>query len=485
MPTNVPQPVFSPTGLQIPTAAQVLAGVQADIDAAFGGNLNFTSPSTPQNQLATSIAAMIFNTYEQFLFLTNMFDPQYALGRYQDALSEAYDLTRQGAEPTVVQATCSGLTGAVIPVGALAQDTSGNIYTCTEAGTIPPGGTIVLEFAANVPGATPCPAGTLINIYQAIPGWDSITNAADGVIGQATETRAQFEAQRQATLQSNASAVLAAIRGAVLQVPGVLDCYTSENDTNGTQTIGGVALVANSIYVAVEGGAASAVAQAIFTKKPPGSAMNGNTTVTVQDTSPPYVPPYPSYSIKFEIPAALPILFAVSIVNGPNVPANALQQVQSAIVAVFSGNGGTRPAIGSTIFASNFFAAVAALGPWAQIVSLLIGSPNMTGAQFTATIDNGSGTGSPAGTTMTVSSVASGTLAVGQFITDTTGHIVPGTIIIGLMSGSGNTGTYTVSISQGVTSEVMSGTVPASNSVMVRADQTPTINAANITLTLV
>src|SRR5580698_2217017 len=175
MATNVPPLVFSPQGIVVPSPAAVLAGVQADINAAFGGNLNFTNSSTPQSQLAASIASIVSNTYAEFLFLSQMFDPAYNFGRYQDATGRFYNLSREGSQSTVVECTVTGA-GVTIPVGALAIDTSGNIYQATQAVTIPAGGgSATQQFAALVPGPTVCPAGALNSIYQAIPGWDSIT----------------------------------------------------------------------------------------------------------------------------------------------------------------------------------------------------------------------------------------------------------------------------------------------------------------------
>ena len=57
-------------------------------------------------------------------------------------------------------------------------------------------------------------------------------------------------------------------------------------------------------------------------------------------------------------------------------------------------------------------------------------------------------TGSISGNTLTVTAVASGTLAVGQYIQG----VAPGTTITALGTGSGGTGTYTVSTSQTVAS---------------------------------
>lgn len=64
-------------------------------------------------------------------------------------------------------------------------------------------------------------------------------------------------------------------------------------------------------------------------------------------------------------------------------------------------------------------------------------------------------TASISGTTMTVTAVTSGTLAVGQPITGT--GVTAGTVITALGTGTGGTGTYTVSVSQTAASTTISG----------------------------
>jgi hypothetical protein len=480
--TNVPAPTFGPTGFIVPSTVTVLAAVQEDINQAFGGNLNFTTTdgsatnSTPQGQLAASETAVVDEVNASFLFLTQMFDPAYSFGRYQDALARIYFLTRYPAEPTVVQAVCIGLAGVVIPAGSLAIATDGNQYICTEAGTIPVGGSVTLSFACMVEGPIPCPADSLNQIYQVIPGWDSINNAEDGVIGNNVESRAAFEARRAASVALNSNGSLPSVLGAVLAVPNVIDAFVTENDSNAPQTIGGVSLYPNSLYVAVVGGEAAAIAQAIWSRKAPGCAYNGNTTVTVYDTSAGYVPPYPAYAVSFTIPDALPILFAVNIANNGQVPANAASLIQAAIISAFAGGDGQdRATIGTTLYASRFYAPIAALGAWVRIISIEIGSPNDAAASFT---------GSISGTTLDVSAVASGTLAVGQTLIDTTGAMLVGTTITALGTGTGGTGTYIVSNSQTVGSEDMQSAVANLFDVSVNIDQQPTINANDIIVTL-
>jgi hypothetical protein len=68
-------------------------------------------------------------------------------------------------------------------------------------------------------------------------------------------------------------------------------------------------------------------------------------------------------------------------------------------------------------------------------------------------------TGSISSTTLTVTAVTSGALAVGQIITGT--NVLAGTRITALGTGTGGTGTYTVSQDQTVASTTITGGAPA------------------------
>lgn len=471
MGTNVPAPTFGATGFTAPLESQVLAGVTADLNAAFGGNLN-PDPTTPQGQLAASLTAIIGNCNDTFLFYTQQVDPAFATGRMQDAIARIYFLTRIAAQSTALQVACIGGVGVVIPAGALVVDPANNAYACTSGGTIPASGTITLPFAAQVPGPIAVPS--TLSIFQAIPGWDAAT-VVSGTIGNATESRGAFEQRRQQSVAQNAKGSPSAVLGAVLSVPGVTDAFVTENPTSSPVTLGGFTLVANSLYVAVTGGVDAAVAKAIWTKKAPGCNYNGNTTVTVLDDQSGYTTP-PAYQVSFERPPPLPILFAINIPAGSGVPTNAVALVQAAIVSAFAGgDGGPRARIGSTILALRYVAPVAALGSWAQIRSLQVGSSNAASATFV---------GSLAGNTLTVTSVTSGALALGQTISDAAGSILPGTIITAFGTGTGGTGTYTVATSQTVANETMFGSTANQNSVTAGIAQQPTISPANVLVTV-
>lgn len=466
--TNVPPPTFGPRGFIPQPDSAILSGRQQDINQAFGGNLNYAL-NTPQGQIASSESASIASVQQTFCAITNQVDPAFANGRMQDAIARIYFLTRDPPLPTVLQVLCNGAPGVVIPENALIRDTSNNIYSCTGAGTILPDGNITLSFACQTVGPIPVPDTNDVFIYQSIPGWDAVT-CTSGEIGQNAEGRAAFEARREASVAGNSFGAIGSIIGAVAKVSGVLDFFGYDNGTASPVTVLGFSVAARSIYIAVSGGSDADVAQAIWSKKSPGCGYAGNTTVTVYDNNPLYAAPIP-YSVTFERPGGLDVLFAVNIVNGPTVPSNAVALVQNAIIQAFAGeDGGQRARIGSLLLATRYYAPVALLGSWAQIRSLQIGSANTPAASFTGVIAAGA---------LTASSIT-GTIAIGQTISDGAVHIPQGTTIV---SGSGSAW-VTSNSGLNVSSEAMVTALANTDSVQVQANQAPSVSAANIAVTV-
>jgi hypothetical protein len=473
--TSVPSPVFGPLGYLLPNEQDVLTGVAADLNAAFGGGMN-PALETPQGQIASSETAIIGDKNDQFLAVTRGCDPAYADGRMQDGIARIYFIERNPALPTTTFLVCTGLRGAAIPSGALIKAQDGNLYAAEVGGSFGANGTVTLPFTCTVPGPIACPATTTWTIYRTIAGWDSAVSLSDGVIGNLVESRAAFEARRQASVAKNARNTLTAVQGAVLGVPNLLDAYTTMNSASAPITLDGVVIPSHSLYVCVAGGDPQAVAEAIFSKIPPGPGMGGNTTQTVVDDQAGYVPPLPSYLISFQTAVSQRFVFLIRIAASVTVPSNVQQLVQAAIIAAFAGaDGGPRARIGSTVYAGRFYCAVAALGTWAQIISIKIGSNVAPSASFTASI---------AGTVMTVTAVASGTLAVGQAVFSISA-VLSGTYITSLGTGAGGTGTYNLGLSQTVTSRAMVSVAADLDSIAVGVAHVPVIDAGGIVVTLV
>ena len=373
MTTNVPAITWVNGSPVLPAETDILAGVQTDIDTAFGGGVN-PSLQTPQGQLAQSETAIIGDKNNEIAYIANQVNPSMASGIWQDAIGEIYFITRIPGAGTVVNCTCNGAVGTVIPAGSVAQDTSGYLYSSTTSATIPSSGNVTIQFQNQTQGAIACAIGALNIIYTAIAGWNTVSNPAAGTLGNLVETRAAFEARRSASVAGNSVNSIQAIYAAVTQVPDVIGAFVTDNPTGSTVSYGSTSysLAAHSVCVSVAGGASSAVAQAIWSKNPPGCAYNGNTTVTVYDTT--YPTPYPSYSVTYLIPTSTPVYFLVEIKNNTLLPSNIVQLTQNAVIASFNGqDGGSAVTINSTSYSGRYYANINAINPNVNVIEVYLG----------------------------------------------------------------------------------------------------------------
>lgn len=388
--TNVPPIVWTPEGIELPTDADILTGVTADWNTAFGGNLN-PQLSSPQGQLESSETAIVADKNSNIAYITNQVDPQFAQGRFQDAIGRIYFMTRLSAAPTVLSATLGGTIGALIPQGTLAVDSAQNVYQLAGPVTIGSDGTVTGAFSNLATGPISYSGSGSLQIYQVTPGLDTITGVTQLALGRNVESSQAFELRRQNIVAANSQGTLDAIYAAVYQVSGVLFCFVLDNPSGATVDYGATnyPLAPHSLYVAVVGGSASAVANAIWTPKndgasysawpnpPGGPTVPGEGTVVtevVYDTR--YSNPQPAYNVSWITPASAPVYFALTF-NDPNSALSSyLTAIQDAIIAQFNGEGGTAPeGIGSLIAASNYYAAVltAIVGSGMTLVSMFVG----------------------------------------------------------------------------------------------------------------
>jgi hypothetical protein len=220
------------------------------------------------------------------------------------------------------------------------------------------------------------------------------------------ESSQAFELRRQNSVALNSHGTVDAIFANVYAVAGVLDCYVIDNPSGNTVDYGptNYPIAPHSIYVAVVGGAASAIAQAIWLAKdggcsysawpnwPAGSTVPGAgsvETVIVYDTRPQYAPNYPAYGVSYIVPAATPVYFAVTVTNAAALPSDYATLIQNAIIAQFNGENGNTPAgIASLILALSYTGAIFAAVPGLSLVSIFVGlTASPTGYEAAMGID--------------------------------------------------------------------------------------------------
>ena len=385
--TSVPAVTFSTTGLVVPDEADILAGRLSDLSSALGTSMS-TELTTPQGQIAVSDTAIIADKNDQLLAIVNNINPDYASGRFQDAIGKIYFLNRIAATGSIVTCVCTGAVDRTIPAGSVAQDDNGFLYEALSEFTFDSNGTATAEFQNQATGPIACPIGALNTIYTAVSGWSSISNQVAGILGSDEEGRSSFEYRRRLSVAKNASNTLAAIYGAVFGVDGVTDAYVTDNYTGSAINVGytNYSLLPHSFYVAAYGGTPANIAEAIFSAAPPGADMNGNTTYTIQDTEN-YVYPYPSYLIRWMTPAAVSMYVEVELLQSNLLPADIISQVKASVQNSFNGtDGGTRARIGSKVTAGRYYSGIQAIDTKnVEILSISLsrdGSTFGTSAEF-------------------------------------------------------------------------------------------------------
>lgn len=403
--TNVPLPVFTPTGLQTFGEQAILSGVQADWVSAFaltGKTLN-TELTTPQGQLQQSQSYMVAAFQAALAQLIANVDPMTSSGVFQDALGRIYFLTRQAATFATVQATVTGVVGASLPAGSQAKSSDGTIWASSTAVVFGVGGTAPVIFQALTAGSVPAAGINDLRIYQQVPNWTAVSNAAPSTPGTDTENRVEFETRRAASVQIGGIGQAANVRAAIANVAGVTDLFVYNNGGDTAVNYGTTSypIPAHSIGISVTGGANSDIANAINSKLDCGCGMVTTAglgtlvTVNVQDTVN-YVAPFPTYPIRFIRPANTSIYITVNVANLATLPANYISQVQAAVASAFASGftstDGTisvpRARIGGQIIAAEFAAPILTI-PNITPVTLFIGTSPApsSGASVTMGID--------------------------------------------------------------------------------------------------
>lgn len=357
--TSVPDTTVSEDGLYVPEIADVLSGRLTDITTVLGGDAS-TSLSSRQGQLAQSDTEIIAQVYDKQLVIMNQINPDYAKGRFQDAIGRIYFMDRISAAGTVVTATCYGVNGTTIPVGATAIDDNGYIYATTSSYSIGSSGNVSAQFTCQTTGPIVCGVGQLKQIYKPISGWDSVYNESAGSVGNDVESRTAFEIRRKNSVARSSRNQDGSVRAALLATDGVLDAYVWSNRSGVAVTKGAtnVTVPAHCYYISVYGGAGSDIADAIAETYCPGCDMTGGTSYIWQDTS--YSQPYPEYNLEWKTADATNVYIKVEIDSSLNPPSDITNQVKSMVANVFNGlyDGIDKARIGSLISVGRFYAPI-------------------------------------------------------------------------------------------------------------------------------
>lgn len=262
-------------GLEVMSYDNILQFAQDSLNGIYapdGDSINFDS-STPDGQ-ATNIAAQLgTDARELATGVYNSFDPDKCTGSVMDSRYALNYLFRKNGTFTVqnidvtVNRTVSlqGLDGSYNDVNAASytvSDDAGNLWYLIDSATITTG-TSSLPFRSQNYGSYQSVIGTITNQVTKVLGVTSVTNSvAPTTLGVEQETDPQFNLRRNRSTSVRGQNSNDAMLGQILELDGVSDADTfinipGEDDYDSN-------LPDYSVWVIVEGGANSDIAEVIY-----------------------------------------------------------------------------------------------------------------------------------------------------------------------------------------------------------------------------
>jgi len=295
-------PTIDANGITAPTYAELLDFLKAQYRGIYGPDV-YLEADSQDSQLLAVFASAINDANAVAIAIYRSFSPATAQGDALASNVKINGIAKKAASFSTADLLIVGQAGIPITNG-IAKDANGNKWALPASVTIPPAGEITVTATCQTIGAIAAAAGTINQIGTPTLGWQTVTNPSAAAEGAPVEKDAALRQRQTVSTALPSLTVLNGIIGAVSNLPGVTRLAAYENDTDVTDANG---LPRHSISLVVEGGDATAIAQAIAAKKTPGSGTYGTTAIVVLDI---YGRPV---TIRFFRPSDAPITVAVSL----------------------------------------------------------------------------------------------------------------------------------------------------------------------------
>lgn len=286
--------ILDANGLQVDSYNELLDFVQSSMNSIYavdGDNINFDS-STPDGEFTNILAQMGSDIREVTQEVYNSFNPDNCNGSVQDVRYALNFLTRKGGAFTIQNiditttktVTLEGLDASYNDLNAASytvSDNAGNNWFLLDTTTITPG-TTSLPFRSQNLGLVQPTIGTINNQVTKVIGITSVNNSvAPTTLGEDQESDLEFRIRRNRSTSTYGQNNYDAMLGQILELNGVLDAQIHINNTSSTDATG---TDAYTVWVIVEGGANSDIANIIY-QNSSGLPTRGSVNVDVESVS--------------------------------------------------------------------------------------------------------------------------------------------------------------------------------------------------------
>lgn len=240
-------------GLELPNGPQILEGMVTEYADLTGVtlDLSYTHDNLPV-ALMTILTRRLMGALDLLQAVYDGTSPDAATGLQAEDAAWMVGVEPDAATYSAATVTLSGDAGTAVPSGSVIEGGGPNDdvrWTTTEDVTIGVGGTVDVVVACSEAGPVMADVGDLDKIVTAVPGWDSVTNAAAASPGQYREAGQALRQHVRAALAFTGAASSASIRAALLNLDWVQECVVIQNTYNVATVVSGKSMDPTSIWV--------------------------------------------------------------------------------------------------------------------------------------------------------------------------------------------------------------------------------------------
>lgn len=286
--------ILNENGLTISSSNEIREWLEQSYRMIYGDDIVLDS-NTSDGQLLDILTQMNTDLRERLTELYNQQNPDSVRGIAQDKMYRINNLFRKGGSFTIQTLTLTlnstvaklqGLDANYNDVTATAYgftDNSGMAWYLIDTQENLTAGVHDLLFRCSQLGNITPVLNSIVNPIEIVSGVVSATNGIAPVsIGVTEETDEDFATRRQRSTEDRSQNTVDSMRGAILDLAGVVDALVYQNNTDETDLINNIK--AHQIWVIVEGGASSDIATAIYANIASAS-MKGDVEVDILTTS--------------------------------------------------------------------------------------------------------------------------------------------------------------------------------------------------------
>lgn len=280
--------ILDSSGLQVKSRTEILTELEGAMRSIYGQDINLESNS-PDGQLVNVYAQAAVDLRELIQDVFSSYDPDQAQGVSLDQRVVINNIVRKGGTFTIQPieivvdrtVTLNGLDADFNNIdgsGYTIQDDAGNQFILIDS-IVLAAGTHTVNFRSRAIGGVNTTVSTITTPVTIVLGVTSVNNPSGPLqVGQDEETDAELRERREASVALGSTGYLNGLLGAVLNLDGVTEAQIYENVLDTTDVNG---IPPHSIWLIVEGGANTDIADEIYGRKSFGCGMKGGTTVDI------------------------------------------------------------------------------------------------------------------------------------------------------------------------------------------------------------